>query len=632
MSNHKQSTADSPGKIRPAQLITTFGPGAIMQTEHDSVMIIGTNFWKNIESYIVKNHIYLQKITKRTHFMMPYVKDGNNKRNIACISYPQWGHCTICKELQQHRSSPGSTNNFKCKKHNKILLPARLVVVCKRGHVGEFPWVEWTHSNPKDPKPICDNPTLSWRRGQSSSISDSSVKCSCGASNTIRGAFNSHGIQLFDVERKSYTHQCTGELPWLDKQEQCSRIDNDGQNGSGTEIPVGMIARSSSLYYPKIIRGIVIPHLAHPIAQYLQSEEYRKAFETIPKLMELNDEEKAEQILGMVTDDWKNLQKYEKKDIMHFMKKLRDNENNLEFNTEEELRKIEYEDLLNNDNPDEDLGEEIRISDVSLSDDAAMCFDKIKKLDILTSIDILRYFTRLRPPGEMNSDKASKEYICSIETSGKTRSGRKYEKNDWLPCVVKKGEGVFITFKEKFIESCLNQEGAGSRLDGILENYREWERRSEWPSAPNVDRQYILLHSLSHVLIKTLGRSSGYSDASVSERIYSSEKMRGILIYTTSSGDGSLGGLVRQATNIFDRLKDALRESRSCSRDPICISEDPRSMRQNGVPLHLSQNGSACYGCIMLPETSCECFNKLLDRRILSDEKYGMVRKVDDQY
>ncbi len=635
MGSGDYNMADSPGKIRPAQIITTFGPGALMQTEHDSVMIMGYNFWKNTESYVKKNHLYLQKITKRNHFKMPYSEEGGGKRNIACISYPQWGHCTICKELQRHRSSPGYADHFKCKRHNKVLLPARLVAVCKRGHVGEFPWVEWAHSNPTNPKPICDDPTLSWERGnRSSSISDSSVKCSCGARNWLYGALKSDGIILLDGEKKHYTYQCRGESPWLNKQEQCRKIDNAGHESSRTETPVGMLTRSSSLYYPKIIRGIVIPHLAHPIAQYLQSDDYRKSFEDIQVLRELSYEEKAEQILKMTDSDWKDIQEYEKSDIIHFMKKLKNNANKFKLDTEEDLREIEYEDLLNNDNPRGEQGEEIHITDVELPEEASTYFDKVKMLNILTSIEISRYFTRLHPPGEINSDErdANMKYICNIETSGKTKSGRKHKKEDWLPCSVKRGEGIFVTFKKEFIESCLNQDGARSRLDDILRNYREWERRSEWSNASNIDRQYILLHSLSHVLIKTLARSSGYSDASVSERIYSSKKMHGILIYTTSSGDGSLGGLVRQATDIFDLFKEALAESRSCSRDPICIAEDPRRMLENNIPLHLAQNGSACYGCIMLPETSCECFNKLLDRRILTDEEYGVAGRINGQH
>ena len=53
-------------------------------------------------------------------------------------------------------------------------------------------------------------------------------------------------------------------------------------------------------------------------------------------------------------------------------------------------------------------------------------------------------------------------------------------------------------------------------------------------------------------------------------------------------------------------------------------------MRDKGLSLHLRQNGSACFGCMMLPETSCENFNKMMDRKILVDENFGLVREIPD--
>ena len=35
----------SPGNTRPTQLITTHGPGSFVQTENDSVMVLGIDFW-----------------------------------------------------------------------------------------------------------------------------------------------------------------------------------------------------------------------------------------------------------------------------------------------------------------------------------------------------------------------------------------------------------------------------------------------------------------------------------------------------------------------------------------------------------------------------------------------------------
>jgi hypothetical protein len=81
----------------------------------------------------------------------------------------------------------------------------------------------------------------------------------------------------------------------------------------------------------------------------------------------------------------------------------------------------------------------------------------------------------------------------------------------------------------------------------------------------------------------------------------------------TASGDseGTLGGLVAQG--LPGRLEliihDALARSSWCSNDPVC-TESP----DGGA---FSSNLAACHSCVLLPETSCEEGNRLLDRALL---------------
>jgi hypothetical protein len=46
-----------------------------------------------------------------------------------------------------------------------------------------------------------------------------------------------------------------------------------------------------------------------------------------------------------------------------------------------------------------------------------------------------------------------------------------------------------------------------------------------------------------------------------------------------------------------------------CSNDPVCIESD----RQGSSQLNLS----ACHGCVLVSETSCETANRLLDRQLV---------------
>ena len=70
-----------------------------------------------------------------------------------------------------------------------------------------------------------------------------------------------------------------------------------------------------------------------------------------------------------------------------------------------------------------------------------------------------------------------------------------------------------------------------------------FDEMAYWPGA-----RFIALHTLSHLLIRTIALECGYSAASLTERIYAGYRGRpasGILIYTAvPDAEGTLGGLV----------------------------------------------------------------------------------------
>ena len=125
-------------------------------------------------------------------------------------------------------------------------------------------------------------------------------------------------------------------------------------------------------------------------------------------------------------------------------------------------------------------------------------FKHVRRLDIITALEVTRYFTRLYPPGEIfrGDQNHRDDVICNIEVNGKTKFGQPFPKKDWLPCAIKKGEGVFMVFDENFIKSCMTGE-MKKRLGSIIENHKDYEKISRWPPAVEIDEQYIFLHSMS---------------------------------------------------------------------------------------------------------------------------------------
>ena len=130
--------------------------------------------------------------------------------------------------------------------------------------------------------------------------------------------------------------------------------------------------------------------------------------------------------------------------------------------------------------------------------------------------------------------------------------------------------------------------------------------------------KFILVHTLSHILIKELEFLCGYAATSINERLFvDDENMQGVLIYTVAGSEGSYGGLTSQANpqTIKKILNSAILRSKDCASDPICYNADGQGI--GGLNL------AACYSCSLLPETSCEEFNSFLDRAILIDKTFG---------
>ena len=116
---------------------------------------------------------------------------------------------------------------------------------------------------------------------------------------------------------------------------------------------------------------------------------------------------------------------------------------------------------------------------------------------------------------------------------------------DWVPAYENRGEGVFISFKPQSITTWLQKTAVKKRGQELLLGYDKWKKhkgiKSDWlPSLP-----YIMLHSLSHLLITAISLECGYSASAIRERIYASAAGYGILLHTGSSGsEGTLGGLI----------------------------------------------------------------------------------------
>ena len=506
--------AEGPGSIRPTHLVESFGPGSIVRTERDSVLIMGLDSWEQSEfGYEVIHNRFMEKILDKGRMRMPV----SGTCTVPCRPFPEWITCSdpACGALQRRAGRIPGADPIPCGTCGSRTHPARFVVTCSQGHLDEFPWAEWAHRGR-----VCDAPSLrEVAHGGREGLAGYAIRCKCGASRTYAGATSLGSLTELGIK-------CSGRSPWLDDaRQEC--IIKPGIRG------ISVLA--SSLYVPQQLTAIHIP----------------------------GSDAKA--------DD---------RDLDDIF-------------SEEDIKRLEYAYMRSFEGGDENL----EIASSPVEPDIVGWVPVLKTVRRLTEIRALYEFAR-------NGGEP-----CVLS-----------KRADWCPATINKGEGIFFSLDESKL-------GKWAESPAVISRCRML-KSEEVDDEHEVDPAYAMLHTLAHALIRELTAVAGYSEASIRERIYGN----GVLLYTASAqSEGGLGGLARQAEQErFGRLmRGALLRSATCSRDPLCADNDPVMLRGRGA--RAMRNASACYACMLLPETSCEARNEILDRKLLADEKVGFFAGMPDE-
>lgn len=546
---------NSPGSIRPGQLLTTFGPGSIVDLRKDSVMILGLDDWRNTGREIHEHR--LEKALGVESFRHPSVSTGYD---VPCTSFPKYRVCPGCGRISNSFIiKPGSVPLCDCKKPHVETHPARLVVACNKGHIDDFPWFRWVHGKKK-----CDNPKMFIQsRGISSALSDIVIICkTCNAKASLAGALGPQGV-------KRITGKCTGKRPWLgDVEEGCQAI------------PRGLQRGASNVYFSSTISALSIPPWTGRLQQDLD-----RHWATI-KAIARNNYDQLNSLIsilfpGSIVED-----------VLAAITSRLEGPATFDFRKDEWLALTE---------PSGANDPDFRIQDENIPDEIKKYISRIVLVSRLREVRVLKGFTRIDPPDPEDRNRSK---TVSISGSGCR----------WLPAVEVRGEGVFIVLNREELERWESLDAVRERSARLINSYRQWRQERGHDAGSIAHARFMLLHTLAHLLILQLSLDCGYSSSSIRERIYSGPDMYGILLYTASvDSDGSLGGLVQQglSNRFITLLKRVLESAQCCSSDPLCAEQIPSGTS--------SVNGAACHSCALVPETCCEWGNLLLDRAFLMD-------------
>lgn len=597
------------GEIRRSQLLMGYGPGAMIDLLDDAVLIGGLDFWRYLDAKhppeVIKEPRLTQKLveTMRNLGMKPSpqlwlqappecnYEEATPRQGIQALEFPRYFKCQRCNvvayatEFEEagrgriHHCGPGYD------KKPATAVPVRFVAVCEHGHIADWPWEWWTHRAAG--KPRCDAPDIRLREGASGDISEIELRCeNCQAKAKLASA-------MIEEMRPD----CTGDRPWLGE--------HDVAQQKGEEHKARLLVRTATNGY----LGQSMSALALPSEDDALTDAVNGLWATLGDVENIT----ALQVLRAHVPDVKQVlpKSWSDEMVMAAIERRRSGSKS----ALPPLDVAEYDAFEHA--PLEREGEQappsIRFFARTMHTPKGGYPTGITQVVVAPKLREVRAqfgFSRLEaaipgPDGTYGDDAK----IASLALEPK-----------WLPAIEINGEGLFLRFDEAMIAAWEARPCVEARSDVLLTGFNRW---SATRSSSVVFRgvRYYMLHTLAHLLMTAIALECGYAASSIRERIYcrvpdrrtGEGGMAGILLSTGTPGsEGTLGGLVEQGRHLRYHLRRAFELGTLCSGDPVCALHDPALLHDDR-----STEGAACHSCVYVPETSCESFNRFLDRALV---------------
>jgi hypothetical protein len=452
---------------------------------------------------------------------------------------------------------------------------------------------------------MCVKEMRLWAR-PGATLANQIVTCDCGESRTLAN-ITSGTTLTEDLDGRGVRYLCTGKRPW---------VGDEAGEPCGARLR-GSLRNASNLYFSQVKSSIYLPRDLPPVSEDLLSVLETPSISTLARLArelgatiagaltpaKLRDLEPA--LLHRFSDD-----QISAGVSIAYEQKLNPTRTEPEIieDIETSFRRDEHEVLLQ---PRDDTSLRIKPIDTSLYEaPVAEYFSKVLLVERLTETRAFIGFTRVFADSSFTLEQ--QKAMLWRKPSGNIMR--------WLPAYTVFGEGLLLELREDLLRNWLQE--AGSELEDRIRPLADRQRKVQLArhlKTRAITPRFLLLHTLSHVLMNRLTYECGYGSAALRERLYFSENerapMAGILIYTASGdSEGTMGGLVRMGKPGFLEpvVRRALEAARWCSADPVCIE-----MGSRGGQGPDSLNLAACHNCALVPETACEEFNRLLDRAVL---------------
>lgn len=612
-SSKQRQRVPSLGETRHSQVLQVHGPGAMVDFPDRSVLIGGLDFWNDHGCEPIHEPRLLQLVRQatgmaRVDLHTPPKEDSTRGiwGSIKALRFPEW---SVVQKTIPNREAFGITcrarrlvhfndgcvkdwTKFKDADGEYPIVPVRFVMACPHGHLTDIRWRDFCFGTFG-----CKNsePLYLLEAGTGNDFTQIFVQSEGGKTRRLADA---------SIPQMNALGNCQGHTPWLGRKSR----DHEPCHTDGQPTKLRLLVRSATnAYFSETLSVISLPEKAdRDLAQRVTNSEFKD------DLMEITS-----------VEDMDNAFKFNKKLRKEFadvgsavlLKAI----NAQRHDTGGQMTEPKDEELALLTGPMDEVSRTAKDSlfeaEIWRPQNAPGWFhkgvDRVLLVHRLREVQALIGFTRFVP-------RYSSLGGIPIDTAG-SGSQRAPLANDlrWVPAVENKGEGIFIAFKRDTIRKWKKMAAVKNRSEQFKEAFPEWlksyglnRNQFPFPGAP-----YILLHSLSHLLITEMALECGYGASAIHERIYANDTIGyGILLITSTSGaEGTMGGLVDAGRRIVRYLERAFERGQLCSNDPFCSEHDPTH------PFDIRpSHGAACHGCELIAETSCERHNEFLDRALVS--------------
>ena len=518
-----------------------------------------------------------------------------------------------------------------------LLEQVSMVLICPNGHISDIPWDKFfcASVNLKEkvreegfdlfgydqsmwPCPENMKPDLQWMENRSHAESFGRLQCrnraekcmNCPGSVSLEGIMNLQPL-------------CPGERPWEGVNVR-DHIACKSEIGERSKMKWALVT-SNSVYYAESFSSLYIPdtyNVGNGLPAKLQQllTLMKNTWYGTTYLRRHPDATKEEYINSKNIDDlmdkaWEN-KDYEDvtyDDMKLIIEEFLHPKDCDDIDVREDYRFQEFSVFNGNNKSIDKSNKSLSFSDIEMPESLKPYFYKIQQVETLGITSTQINFSRVTMPQPRIVDG-------KIEYPNRMKIFKENpEEVLAMPANQTFGEGLFFSFNVETIIEWQNLYGDTLKnryMDDV--NHEQFYDGLYQKMALGGFARFYLLHTFSHILMKELEFSCGYPTASLKERLYFSNRMCGVLIYTADGAEGSMGGLVWQGQpSLIEKIVvSALNRALNCSSDPICWEGDEKP------------NYAACFSCAMVSETSCEERNLGLDRRILVDGEFGYFKEL----